>query len=80
MVINYKYEGMLEYSFDRFYVCTKFILPMIGDIKFSRLNFDDTCCIYEQRVCTQHGFKKIFNRIEGLTVTKLNLLYPTTVD
>ena len=41
--INYKYEGMLVYSFDRFYIVTKFILPSIGDIKFSRLNYDNTC-------------------------------------
>ena len=41
--INYKYEGMLAHSFNRFYVVTKFMLPMIGDIKFSKLNFDDTC-------------------------------------
>ena len=40
--INYKYEGMLAHSFDRFYVVTKFILPMIGDLKFSKLDFDDT--------------------------------------
>ena len=25
--INYKYEGMLVYSFDRFYIVTKFMLP-----------------------------------------------------
>ena len=41
--INYKYEGILVHSFDRFYVVTKFILPTIGDIKFSKLNFDHTC-------------------------------------
>ena len=41
--INYKYEGMLVHSFDRFYVVTKFMLPMIGDIKFSKLNYDHTC-------------------------------------
>ena len=41
--INYKYEVMLVHLFDRFYVVTKFMLPMIGDIKFSRLKFDDTC-------------------------------------
>ena len=40
--INYKYEGMLAHSFDRFYVVTKFMLPTIGDIKFSKLNFDNT--------------------------------------
>ena len=41
--INYKYEGMLAHSFDRFYVVTKFILPSIGDLDFSRLNYDNTC-------------------------------------
>ena len=37
--INYKYEGMLVYSFDRFYVVTKFMLPMIGDLKFFKIKF-----------------------------------------
>ena len=41
--INYKYEGMLPHSFDTFYVVTKFMLPMIEDIKFSKLNYDNTC-------------------------------------
>ena len=41
--INYKYEGMLAHSFDRIYIVTKFMLPLIGDIKFSRLNFDHSC-------------------------------------
>ena len=40
--INSKYEGMLVHSFDRFYVVTKFMLPMIEDLKFSKLYFDDT--------------------------------------
>ena len=35
--INYKYEGMPAHSFDRFYVVTKFMLPSIGDLKFSNL-------------------------------------------
>ena len=37
--INYKYEGMLAHSFDRFYVVTKFMLPIIGDLKFCKLDF-----------------------------------------
>ena len=41
--INYKYEGMLAHSFDRFYVVTKFMLPTTGDLKFSKLDFDYTC-------------------------------------
>ena len=41
--INHKYEGMLAHSFDRFYGVTKFILPSIGDLEFSKLNYDNTC-------------------------------------
>ena len=40
---NYKYESMLAHLFDRFYVVTKFILPSMGDLKFSKLNYDNTC-------------------------------------
>ena len=36
--INYKYEGMLAHLFERFYVVTKFMLPTIGDLKFSKLD------------------------------------------
>ena len=46
--INCKYEGMLGHSFDRFYVVTKFMLPMIGDLKFSKLDFDYTCAYTEK--------------------------------
>ena len=41
--INYKYEGMLVYSFHRFYIVKKFMLPSMGDITFSNLNFDHSC-------------------------------------
>ena len=41
--INYKYEEILVCSFDRFYVVTKFMLPTIGDLKFSKLDFDYSC-------------------------------------
>ena len=41
--INYKYEVMLAHWFDRFYIVTKFMSPSMGDIKFSKLNFDHTC-------------------------------------
>ena len=47
--INYKYEGMLAHSFDRFYIITKFILPSMGDIKFSNLNFDYSCTYMNKR-------------------------------
>ena len=40
---------MLAHLFDRFYVVTKFILPIIGDLKFSKLDFDDTCAYIENK-------------------------------
>ena len=47
--MNYKYEGILAHSFDRFYVVTKFILPSIKDLKFSKLKFDDTCAYLQEK-------------------------------
>ena len=47
--INYKYEGMLTQSFDRFYVVTKFMLPTIEDLKVSKLNFNDSCAHMENK-------------------------------
>ena len=41
--INYKYEGMLAHSFDRFYVVTKFILPTSNDLKFSKIKYNKKC-------------------------------------
>ena len=38
--INYKHEGMLAYTFDRFYVITKFILPTLDDLKLLMIEYD----------------------------------------
>ena len=37
------HEGMLAHSFDRFYVVTKFILPMMDNLKLSLINYDKDC-------------------------------------
>ena len=34
---------MLGHSFDRFYVVTKFILPMLNDLKLSLIEYDEDC-------------------------------------
>ena len=34
---------MLLHSFDRFYVVTKFILPMTEDLKLMTIQFDSSC-------------------------------------
>ena len=40
---------MLTHSFDRFYVVTRFLLPSLGDLKFSNLNFDNTCAYLDNK-------------------------------
>ena len=42
-VINYKYEGTLSHSFDRFYVVTKFELPKVEDLKLTTIAYDSNC-------------------------------------
>ena len=40
---------MLTHSLDRFYVVTKFILPSIGDVRFSNLNYSNTCAYLDSK-------------------------------
>ena len=47
--INYKYEDLLTHSFDRFYIVTRFMLPLLGNFKFSNLNYDNTCAYLENK-------------------------------
>ena len=41
--INYTYKGMLTHSFDRLYVVTKFILPMLDDLELLHIKYDKEC-------------------------------------
>ena len=49
---------MLVHSFDRFYVVTKFILPSIGDLDISKLNYDNTCTYLDDRNICDADTKK----------------------
>ena len=40
---------MLVHSFDIFYVVTTFILPSIGDLNFSTLNYDNICAYLDNK-------------------------------
>ena len=73
--INYKHEGMLAHSFDRFYVVTKFILPSIGDLKFPTLNYYNICAYQDNRNMCYHESKKTWARSHGHFARKLNHLY-----
>ena len=46
------------HSFDKFYIVTKFILPSIGDLKFSKLNDDNTCTYFYVRQYTLYGMSR----------------------
>ena len=59
--IRFKHEGILSHSIDRFYVVTKFILPVIDDITISAITFDIDCSylniILDSRTHTVHTFQ-----------------------
>ena len=62
--INYKYEGMLAHSFDRFYIVTKFMLPPMRDIKFSKLNFDHTCTYMNKEYAPNTDSRKYLTELK----------------
>ena len=62
--INYKYEGMLAHSFDRFYIVTKFMLPSMGDIKFSKLNFDHTSAYMNKEYAPNTDSRKYLSELK----------------
>ena len=53
--INFKYEGMLVPSFDRFYVITKFILPFINDFNFLPIGFNEKCSYLNDSIVGNHN-------------------------
>ena len=62
--INYKYEGMLVHSFDRLYIVTKFMLPSMGDIKFSKLNFDHSCTYMNKEYAPNTDSRKYLTELK----------------
>ena len=54
---------MLVLSFDRFYVVTKFMLQMIGDIKFSKLNYDHTCAYMKNEYAPNTDSRKYLTEL-----------------
>ena len=48
---------MLAHSFDRFYIITKFILPMTSDMNFLKFNFKGGC-EYMRRRDSGHNHRK----------------------
>ena len=74
---------MLAQLFNRFYVVTKFMLCMIGDLKFSKLEFDDICR-YTENNFTQNmesrkymlELKAFCNKIKPVVSYYKRLIHP----
>ena len=56
---------MLVHSFDRFYVVTKFMLPTIGNLKFSKLNFDYTYAYMEKEYAPNTDSRKFMLELKA---------------
>ena len=63
--INYKYEGMLAHSFDKFYVVTKYILPFLDDLKVLSIRYDKEC--------------KYIQNLDDQDNEKINVMYSSAV-
>ena len=42
--VNFKYEGILSHSFDRFHVVAKFELPKVENLRLTTVDFGSRCC------------------------------------
>ena len=62
--INYKYEGMLAHSLDKFYIVMKFMLPSVKDIKFSNLNFDESCTYMHKKYAPHMDSSKYLSEFQ----------------
>ena len=58
--VNFKYEGMLSNSFDRFYIVTKFELPKTKDLRLATFKFDFACS-YANHTNSNTNYAKLMN-------------------
>ena len=62
--MNFRYEGMLSHSFDRFYMVTKIEIPKVLDQNLTMFQFDHNC---SHVVNIEKGSRfKIFSTIKGM--------------
>ena len=59
--VNFKYEGMLSHSFDRFYIVTKFELPKTKDLKLAAFGFDFECSYANHTTTSNTNYAKLLN-------------------
>ena len=59
--VNFKYEGMLSHSFDRFYIITKFQLPKTKDLKLATFGFDFECSYANHTSTSNTDYARLMN-------------------
>ena len=59
--VNFKYEGMLSHSFDRFYIVTKFELPKTKDLRLATFRFDFECSYANHMTTSNTNYAKLLN-------------------
>ena len=59
--VNFKYEGMLSHSFDRFYIVTKFELPKTKNLKLATFGFDFECSYANHTTTSNTDYVKLLN-------------------
>ena len=64
--VNFKYEGMLSHSFDRFYIVTKFELPRTKDLRLATFKFDFECS-YTNHTSTNTNYAKLLKYCMKIT-------------
>ena len=76
--VNFKYEGMLSHSFDRFYIVTKFELPKMTDLKFATFGFDFECSYANHTSTSNTDYARLMNYC--LKITPYARLYQRQVQ
>ena len=59
--VNFKYEGMLSHSYDRFYIVTKFELPKTKDLKLATFGFDFKCSYANHTTTSNTNYVNLLN-------------------
>ena len=55
--VNFRYEGMLAHSFDRFYVVTRIEIPKVSDLNLKLFQFDYNCSYVINNIEKDTSFK-----------------------
>ena len=66
--MNYKYEGTLSPSLDRFYVVTKFELPKVEDLKLTTISYDSNCQYLDDAMNLKDYLTELIKDIKNYSV------------